>query len=334
MRHHAVRGFATRAISVMSLDPDKLRRIPIERSPVVSPDVFWDRYLTGCGKPVIVTDALKGWPALSKWSFEFFKSHFGSAYVVPTAQPSSQCMKMVKLADYIDVLDQPDAVLPGFWIDPISRLPLEMPPVMPRSPLYLAWNVFVKFPELLPDVILSPGFVDDWVPLLPPAFRTILDEATRYFLAGIMMGPKGSRSKLHFDFLHTHAYLAQIVGQKKCTLFSPQDSAALYDGKIQLDQPDYDRYPLFSEATAYEGILEPGNMLFIPPCWWHEVIAIENSITVNYNFFNRFNFGSFLTDLLRELPSVVHGLNQVPGARDALGIRWACKGFDIPKGDL
>ena len=73
-----------------------------------------------------------------------------------------------------------------------------------------------------------------------------------------------------------------------------------------------------------------GELLFIPP-WWHHVVSLEKSITVNYNFFNRVNFGGYLTHLLKDLPAVVNGLANSPDARAALGIKWTSLGFEFPK---
>jgi ribosomal protein L16 Arg81 hydroxylase len=198
------------------------------------------------------------------------------------------------------------------------------------SPLYLAWNVFPSHPELLDDIELSPNFVEDWLPLLPEALRRTLDQATRYFSAGLMIGTRNSQTRLHYDFLDSHAYLAQIVGTKRCWLFSPSDSAALYKGTVNLDAPDFEKFPLFRNATVYECTLKPGELLFIPSRWWHHVVNLEKSLTVNYNFFNRTNFGAYVTQLLRDLPALVQGFQNFPGERAALGIQWTSRDFDFP----
>jgi len=161
---------------------------------------------------------------------------------------------------------------------------------------------------LLEDLELTPNFVEDWTPLLPSAVRRVLDQGTKYFSAGLVIGQQGSTSALHYDFLHTHAFLAQIVGKKRCVLYSPSDTAAMYNGYVDPDRPDFEKFPLLRKATAFECILEPGDLLFIPCDWWHHVVALEKSITVSYNFFNRVNFRAYLTDLLQNVPAVVHSL--------------------------
>jgi hypothetical protein len=60
------------------------------------------------------------------------------------------------------------------------------------------------------------------------------------------------------------------------------------------------------------------------------VIALENSITVNCNFFNRVNFTAYFTDLLQRVPALVQGIEKLPDAKKALDINWTSKGFDFP----
>jgi len=304
--------------------------LPIERAQGLSPETFQERYLVGAGRPVVITDAINSWGALVRWSFDLFKARYGSDHVGPRIFSGPKCLKPMTLSDYFDYLDVPEVIPAGLWLDALTWHPRQAP-APPIPPLYLAWNVFGKHPELLEDIELSPRFVEDWLPLLPQALRKTLDEATRYFSAGIMIGPKNSQTGLHYDFLDTHAYLAQIIGRKRCILFSPEDSAKLYNGNVDPDTPDFEKFPLFQQAAPYECILEPGELLFIPYRWWHHVVGLEKSITVNYNFFNRVNFGAYLTHILRDLPAIVQGLEQLPDAREALGIQWASRGFDFPR---
>ena len=41
--------------------------------------------------------------------------------------------------------------------------------------------------------------------------------------------------------------------------------------QINLDLPDLEKFPLFKEATVEHCILSPGEMLFIPAFYWHQV---------------------------------------------------------------
>lgn len=313
-----------------------LRYQPIERASGLTPESFHPRFLTGLGKPVVVTDAATSWSALTRWSFELFKTRYGSDGVAPRTwlgPGGTKFMKLMKLSEYIDYLDSPDGAAPGLWIDRETLHPSPGPTEASNYPLYLPWNVFALHPELLEDVEISPKFMEDLLPLLPEPLRKILDGATRYFINGVLIGTRNAQIGLHYDFLDSHAYLAQIIGRKRCVLFSPADSAALYDGKVNVDEPDFEKFPLLSNATAYECTLQPGELLFIPSRWWHHAVCLEKSITVNYNFFNRTNMGSYVAHLLRDLPTLVDGIEQLPQEREALGIQWTSRGFDFSKSD-
>ena len=90
---------------------------------------------------------------------------------------------------------------------------------------------------------------------------------------------------------HTHVHevlLHQIHGRKSVRLFSPADTAYLYMNDerrsqvLDFDQPDVDRYPLVRRASAWETVLEPGDVLFLPSYWWHEIRVAEPSISLGY----------------------------------------------------
>lgn len=63
--------------------------------------------------------------------------------------------------------------------------------------------------------------------------------------------------------------LIQVVGKKRVILFPPSDVEYLYmkgdkSQVLEIDNPDLEKYPLFSKARRYECELEPGDGLFIP----------------------------------------------------------------------
>jgi hypothetical protein len=271
---------------------------------------------------------MKSWGAVSHWTFDWFKSRYGSDRIAAKSFTGIQRVKLMTLNAYMDYLDAPGASSQGIWLDPETLHPCPAPDAAGASPLYLAWNVFGLHPELLDDIELSPKFVEDLLPLLPSGLRAALN-GTRYFAAGLMIGGRGAQIGLHYDVLRSHAYLAQVIGKKKCVLFSPDDSAAIYMGAVNPDAPDFEKFPLLCNATAYECTLGPGELLFMPSRWWHHVVALEKSITVNYNFFNRANFSGYMTHLMRIFPVIVDALEGLPVQRDALGIRWKSRGFDL-----
>lgn len=80
--------------------------------------------------------------------------------------------------------------------------------------------------------------------------------------------------------------LVQICGHKRVVLFPPHDANLLYlsgdkSQVVDIDKPDLDHFPLFAQAHAYEALLQPGDVLFIPALWFHNVQALEFSVAVN-----------------------------------------------------
>mgnify|MGYP006075369189 FL=1 len=80
-----------------------------------------------------------------------------------------------------------------------------------------------------------------------------------------------------------------LVGKRRFTLFPPNQIGNLYPGPLNptpggqvvtltnLSQPNFTRFPRLKEAlaNAYIVDLEPGDALYYPSMWWHEVEAFD-----------------------------------------------------------
>ena len=277
----------------------------IDRRSGLSVDDIYSDHLNGIGLPVILTDAINTWPALSSWDLNFFSQKYGSATVAVGTGVRGKSRRVMKLAHFIDYVIEPSRPPRGFWLNVQTMMPREETLEDKEAPLYLHdQRLLLDYPELLDDVQPQPACLDDWLSLLPEDVQRLL-QGSRYYQRGILIGPENSIARLHCDFLHSHAYLAQIRGTKLCYLFSPEDSEKLYDGKVCPEMLDFEKHPLFAYASAYVCYLEPRELLLIPNGWWHYVRNLEKSITVNYNFFNRVNFGNYVNDLSEVLPAIL-----------------------------
>jgi hypothetical protein len=52
-----------------------------------------------------------------------------------------------------------------------------------------------------------------------------------------------------------------------------------------------DRFPLLEHARFTEVTLMPGEMIFMPLAWWHQVRSIDFSVTITYTNFRWPNDG-------------------------------------------
>ena len=111
-----------------------------------------------------------------------------------------------------------------------------------------------------------------------------------HFPTNFWLGPKGARTNLHRDVYHN--VVAQLDGRKQFVLLSPADNRQVYVQRISSNSankspvanalaPDLTRFPRFRDASPIKIILEPGDVLYIPPYWWHEAVAITHNVMIN-----------------------------------------------------
>lgn len=106
----------------------------------------------------------------------------------------------------------------------------------------------------------------------------------------LWMASSASRTPLHFDDMHN--VFAQIEGRKRFLLFNPAQFDALYPGpintrtesfsRVDLSRPDFRRFPRLAGVEYWEAVVWPGDLLFMPAYWWHQVSSQDLSVSVNY----------------------------------------------------
>jgi hypothetical protein len=104
-----------------------------------------------------------------------------------------------------------------------------------------------------------------------------------------------SRVAPHYDEADNIACV--VGGRRRFVLFRTEQVENLYVGPldrtiagqpismVDLDAPDYERFPKYREAERHALIadLEPGDAIYIPALWWHAVQATgEVNALVNY----------------------------------------------------
>lgn len=253
----------------------------VDRRSNLSYDDFVAEYLMP-QKPVILTDALKDWPALTKWTPEFFRDRHGDKQVTVSGKP-------MRLGDFIDVVlassdSRPCPYLSG---------------VMVRQ----------QFPEIAADILPELKYT------LPDRLRSRLavgKTKSRLGLPELLISGLGGRFSLHVDALHMLGFVTQIYGDKEFMIFAPSDGQYLYpkahDPKhSEMVSPfavDLEKFPLFAKATPATFVLKAGETIFNPAGWWHATRILSPSIAMVISTVNASNWNAYADDLARPRPGV------------------------------
>ncbi|MDC8832477.1 cupin-like domain-containing protein [Alteromonas gilva] len=167
----------------------------------------------------------------------------------------------------------------------ITHLNDETPPS-----LYIASNVIdLNFPGLRKNNDLDMSFATRNPNSEPP-------------IPSIWIGNK-SIARCHYDASDNIACV--VKGRRRFIMFPPDQIENLYPGPlsptpggqaitmVDLHNPDYQQFPKFKQAAEKGMIaeLEPGDGIFIPSMWWHQVEGLNNfNILVNYWWSNAERF--------------------------------------------
>ncbi|XP_049866410.1 bifunctional peptidase and arginyl-hydroxylase JMJD5 [Pectinophora gossypiella] len=240
------------------IENDKKNTVPIEVLDCPSMEHFYKNYILK-EVPVILDNCINHWPALTKWKDQ--------NYFIKLAGLRTVSIELGR--DYTD----------SDWTQKLMTIEefVKNHIYQSNGPTgYMAqYQLFEQIPELKDDIV-EPEYC---------CFTETNDPVD------IMAwyGPKGTVSPLHHD--PKRNLLAQVVGEKQLFLFSPKDSEYLYPHEHELlnntarvdpRNPDMEKHPKYPEAKAFYCVLRPGQMLYIPPKWWHFVESLSISFSVSF----------------------------------------------------
>ena len=233
----------------------------VDKRAVVSEHEFVDRYVRGC-RPVVLTGHARDWPAMRTWSPTDLKARFGHLDVEIQAERKANPRyeedklahrRTVRLADFVD------QVMAGGETNDYYMT---------------ANNEALRRPEFAP-------LLADIGSLPPCCNRAELAERSSFWF-----GPAGTVTPLHHDTLML--FHTQVVGRKGWRLISPLQGPRLYNTNgvitpIDLDAVDLEQFPLFKDVQVLEVVVEPGETMFLPLGWWHQVRALDISLSFSYS---------------------------------------------------
>jgi hypothetical protein len=237
----------------------------IERYRDMSSQEFLEHYYAP-GRPVILGGEMDDWPALARWTPDYLKARVGSALVeYQGGRTANARFEMEK------DLHRREAPFDAF-IDSITA-------IGEGNDAYItAYNSDRNRTALAP-LTQDMGFLDKFLTREEPAPHGMP-----------WIGPAGTVTSLHHDL--TNNFVAQIVGRKRVLVIPAAQVGRLYNHQhvfseiADLEAPGMAaQYPRLAGARVYDVVLEPGEILFLPFGWWHQVRSLDFSVTVTYTNF-------------------------------------------------
>jgi len=202
------------------------------------------------GLPFLMPGAVKRWP-LCALTPQDLRERFGEVPVrarvgdyVATAFAPDRAMRDMSLREYLDLSEHPADDLPPY----VGNLELRE----------------------LNGMCHWPGYFEK---MGPPRF---------------WLGPARTVTPLHCDY--DDNIFAQIWGSKRIFLAPPhhgdylyprEANPVLFGSPFDPEAPDFDAFPLARAASIVEVLVQPGDMLYVPAGWYHQVRALSFSLSSN-----------------------------------------------------
>ncbi len=237
----------------------------IERHHQLSSEEFVTEYVNK-SKPVIVSGVIQNWDSFNKWSLEYFQS------IAPDVNIYAKYFHNGQIEIKSFTIKKYAAILEAYEKTKNQKSVGIQPPYCHDLPL------FSLIPALIQDVQPFP------LDYLPKWYAYQWWRYCQFFI-----GSSNSLTPLHFDCLLTNNLFFQIVGRKQFTIFLNEDSKYCYRHnwrwfKVDPEHPDLEQYPLYKNAKPIKVIVNPGDILYMPPGTLHHVRSLERSISFNIDW--------------------------------------------------
>lgn len=219
--------------------------------------------LSPAGTEIILFKGIAShWEAVRNWDLNYFKEKFGNHMITINNNPGLVADNVVtktehlKLSEYIQQVQQGDLK-------------------------------YLKLSSLVHD---EPQLKNQLDYNVLKNFQPFLSTGETYYT---FIGGKGSITPMHNE-IPCNVYV-QIHGRKRWVLYPPDDFTLLgthaerrpyFFTNANPDFQEDEKYPFLKYAGKIEIIIEPGDILYVPPFYWHYVENITDSISVAYKFAN------------------------------------------------
>ena len=272
-------------------DPDpqnieKVLEFPVKNSENMSYNEFFHQHMVK-NLPCLIKNLMKNWKAMTDFvinnepNIDFFAT-LDTTKEVPVANCSakyfnSQEKCSMTLQEYLD-----------YWMSDRTEL------------LYLKdWHFTKDHPGGQDFYQVPDYFKSDW---LNEYWQDKNDDYKFVYL-----GPKGSWTPFHTDVFGSYSWSANVSGYKKWIFFQPDTQPQnVYDiSKVIPKSEDSDmKLKSHGDLEYFEVVQGPGEVIFVPSGWYHQVLNMTDTLSINHNWFNATNIQYIWNQLRCELQNV------------------------------
>jgi hypothetical protein len=247
----------------------------------VSPDAVPYDELLDAQEPVILKGLVRDWPLCraesDRAAAEYLKSHYAGRPVLAYVGRPESGGRFAYTADATQL---------DFEADRDGRLDEYLDRILAHAGDETAPSIYIGSTDV--DLFLPGLRAENDLVLNDPMFRD------NPVMVGAWIGNR-TTALAHYDMSNNIACC--LVGRRRFTLFPPEQIGNLYPGPLEptpggqvltmtdIHAPDFERFPRLREALAAAEVadLEPGDALFYPAMWWHQVDALEDfNVMINY----------------------------------------------------
>jgi hypothetical protein len=217
----------------------------------LSSQEFLDEYYAPA-RPAVLAGEITGWPALGLWTPQYLREKIGSAVIEcqagRNASPNFERYKdehkrQMPFDKFIDLIESEHG----------------------NDTYITAYNSATNA-EALRSLQADVGRLDKF-----------LEQDAGNPGGMIWIGPQGTFTAMHHDL--TNNLLVQVTGRKRIIMAAAAELPRMYNDRhvfseiANVSDPglDIDRFRKIYDVDFHEIILQPGEALFIPIGWWHQV---------------------------------------------------------------
>jgi hypothetical protein len=215
---------------------------------------FRDDYLIK-SRPLIIKGFANLFPAGKLWTFDYLDKKIGD-HIIGVIDNSKKKNT---------ALTSPDLKMKFSEFSAIIRRDQE------TSYRIFAFNMFREFPEMRKEFPT------------PEIINGVLGNLGLTFFGG-----KNTTVRFHFDIDCSGVLMTQVIGRKRVILIPPVYDKLLYKvpfasfSLIDLEKPDYEKFPGLNYVKGYDFILQPGDALFMPGRFWHFNTYLEGGMAISH----------------------------------------------------